>query len=330
MSARKFAAVFAAAALVTAGCSPKGGTPPPPTSTTASAQESSATSSTATSTAKSAAPVERSIGKTGWYDGFAITVDKVTATENPTDQKSPTATTATTVPVSGDVTKLDIDLTLKNTLGKAKDGSVDQAHTGYLEVNGTVVKLDFDNPEVVGNATATGTATATFKTPKNTTDLDAVLDKVTLVFGQADANQTRIPFSKSEKVVSLEPRGIPVGQIFGAAPSIEVKNAYLWPSYQKDEKDRFELWVEVNLTCNSDCPGRPVNHGYFKLTSPTGKVVTADDRSPWCCDLLGASNNIQGAWLVFVLDAPAQGDYTFTFDPKDSAMPTGESTKITL
>ena len=78
------------------------------------------------------------MGKTGWHDGFAITVDTVAATP----------------------TKIDIELSYENLVGVSHNPT-DEA---YLERNGTVVALTFDSPEIAGNAEASGTATAALKT----------------------------------------------------------------------------------------------------------------------------------------------------------------------
>ncbi|MEP6560178.1 MAG: hypothetical protein ABJD68_03770, partial [Nakamurella sp.] len=63
---------------------------PPSASTVETADTTESTGSSDTtdadvSTAAGAAPITRTIGKTGWYDGFAITVDDVTAEQSDGD-----------------------------------------------------------------------------------------------------------------------------------------------------------------------------------------------------------------------------------------------------
>lgn len=317
------AASVSVVALV-AGCAHRG-----PATTASSASSATAAASSGTAAASPSATsssevttADRVINKTGWYDGFAITVEKVTATEQDSSSSPSTSSSGSlteTATITGPSIKLDIDLTYQDMVnashvpGQDKNGDPDPDRTGYLEVNGAVVKLTFDSPEVAPGAKAPGSATASIKVPRNMTSLDSVLDSVTLVYGQTDANQTKIPFAKGAAVSSLEPRGIPVGQIFGTSPSIELKNAYLWPSYQKGEKDRYELWVEISAQCTpggSFCQdGGFIARGSLSLTSPTGKTVVADARSDWDDELLRLGDNVD-KWAVFVIDAPAKGDYT--------------------
>ena len=325
MTSKAIGIAAASASVVTllVGCGHRG-----PVSAASSTSSASATqtAASATSTTSSSAPVtvSRVVNKTGWYDGFAITVDKITATEQDSSNSPSTSTSSSglssdTTPIVGPSIKFDLDLTYQDMVnathvpGQDKDGEPDPDRTGYLEVNGAVVKLEFDSPQVVPGAKAPGSATASIKVPKNMTSIDDALDTVTLVYGQTDANQTKIPFAKGSAVSSLEPRGIPVGQIVGTSPSIELKNAYLWPSYQKGEKDRYELWVEILAQCtpgSTFCQdGGFIATGSLSLTSPTGKTVVADTRSEWDDELLRIGDNVD-KWAVFVIDAPAKGNYT--------------------
>ncbi|GAB2563114.1 hypothetical protein GCM10027167_82760 [Nocardia heshunensis] len=231
----------------------------------------------------------RAIGKTGWADGFAITVDQASAT-----------------PDSGAV-RIDLKLTYKNLVAVSHTPT----DTAYLIVNGAKVSVQFKSPEVAGSETATGTATASIDTLDSALTPNQVLDSVTLVYGNADDNQTRIPFKAGVAVTSLEPRGITVGQIFGDAPSFELSNSYLWPSYASGEKGKFELWVEFNVRCANNFGDAYLDRGSFSVTQPGGKTVSADHRSPFCCQALGGIDSSRDNWLVFVIDSPAKGDYLF-------------------
>ena len=212
------AASVSVVALV-AGCAHRG-----PATTASSASSATAAASSGTAAASPSATsssevttADRVINKTGWYDGFAITVEKVTATEQDSSSSPSTSSSGSsteTSTIAGPSIKLDIDLTYQDMVnashvpGQDKNGDPDPDRTGYLEVNGAVVKLTFDSPEVAPGAKAPGSATASIKVPRNMTSLDSVLDSVTLVYGQTDANQTKIPFAKGAAVSSLEPRGI--------------------------------------------------------------------------------------------------------------------------
>ena len=327
MTSKAIGIAAASASLVAllVGCGGHRGAANAASPSSAASATPAAASATPTGSSSAPATVSRVVNKTGWYDGFAITVDKITATEQDSSSSSPSTSSSSsglsseTSPIVGPSIKFDIDLSYQDMVnashvpGQDKNGDPDPDRTGYLEVNGAVVKLDFDSPQVAPGAKAPGSATASIKVPKNMTSLDDVLDNVTLVYGQTDANQTKIPFAKGAAVSSLEPRGIPVGQIVGTSPSIELKNAYLWPSYQKGEKDRYELWVEILAQCTpggSFCQdGGFIATGALSLTSPTGKTVVADARSEWDDELLRIGDNVD-KWAVFVIDAPAKGDYT--------------------
>lgn len=335
------AAASASVVALLVGCGHRG--PADTASPTTAAPATKAAASAAPTTSSSApATVSRVVNKTGWYDGFAITVDRITATEQDSPSSPPTSSSSSglsseTAPIVGPSIRFDLDLTYQDMVnashvpGQDKNGDPDPDRTGYLEVNGAVVKLDFDSPQVAPGAKAPGSATASIKVPKNMTSLDDVLESVTLVYGQTDANQTKIPFATGSAVSSLEPRGIPVGQIVGTSPSIELKNAFLWPSYQKGEKDRYELWVEILAQCTpggSFCQdGGFIATGSLSLTSPTGKTVVADTRSEWDDELLRMGDNVD-KWAVFVIDAPAKGNYTLRVrDDRDTI---DISTVITL
>jgi len=257
--------------------------------------------SSPSSTVASAAPVERTLNKTGWADGFAITADRVTAT-----------------PQDGSV-ELAIALSYENMVA-ATHTPTNNAH---LEVDGTAVDLTFDSPNVAGKLKGKGTATATVPASSAGADTASLLDNTVLVYGGADDNQMRIPFAANANVDSIQPRGITVGQVFtDDKASVTLSQAYLWPSYKTGEKDKYELWVQVDANCQPGCFGWTIHPSNFFVTSPTGKAAPADTRSPFTDpgpadeSNLSRSHNIQGQWLVFVIDAPATGDYTFALKYK--------------
>lgn len=241
--------------------------------------------------------LERAVDKTGWYGGFKITVDDVTATPE------------------GGGTTVDLALSYENLVG-VKNTAPD---TGYLEVDGgEVVEATFDNPNIAGFGKGTGTATASLTSTDESADLEEILDSLVLVYGEPDSNTTRLPFAADADVESLKPRGIPVGQTFSDKVRIELSKAFLWPSYQAGEQNKYELWTEVSLTCTEECArfGYGVTIANFTLTSPNGKSVKADSRSPWATSSISDTSPVDHQWLVFVIDEPATGIYTFNLTMK--------------
>lgn len=267
----------------------------------APALASAATTSTASDTA------DREVGKTGWYAGFAITLDEVSVERD------------------DDAATIDLKLSYENLIGE----TIAAPDEAYLEVDGgEVVDLTYPEKKIAGLGKGKGTATGTLDSAAN--DLDEILDGAVLVYGEADGNQTRIPVAEDEDVESIEPRGVTVGQTIGSNFTATLTNAYLWPSYRAGEKDKYELWVEVDAKSTVGGPGY-IDRSNFTVTAPNGTESPCDDRSPWISDVVDSTSNVEGAWMVFVLNDSAKGAYTFAID----IIPTGkaaihESTTITL
>ncbi|ELB94925.1 hypothetical protein Rwratislav_01372 [Rhodococcus wratislaviensis IFP 2016] len=267
------------------------------TSPAAPTTKSGGATRTSTTEAATGDSVERAVDKTGWYGGFKITVDDVTATPE------------------GGTTTVDLELSYENLVG-VKNTAPD---TGYLEVDGgEVVEVTFGNPDIAGFGKGTGTATASLKRTDESADLEETLDSLVLVYGEPDSNTTRLPFAADAAVESLEPRGIPVGQTFSDKVQIELSKAFLWPSYQAGEQNKYELWTELSLTCTEECArfGYGVTIANFTLTAPNGKSIKADDRSPWATSSMSDISPVDHQWLVFVIDEPATGNYTFNLTMK--------------
>lgn len=313
-------AIAACIALATAGCSSDNPGTPAANDTTASGTHSSKTTATKADATGSADAADVTVDKTGWFGGFAITVDKATAT--------PQSTTATS---QGSTTEVDLELSYENLVGVKAPPPED----AYLDVNGSVVDVKFEDQTVAGFGKASGTAKASVKAVGSTADPTKLLDAATLVYGDTDSNQTKIPFAEDGTVTSIEPRGIPVGQTLGGAVKVQLTKAFLWPSYQPGEKDKYELWIEFRADC-VDCPGGILSYtadrGTVTLTTPTGQTLPADVRSPWYASRVSSSNNVEGAWAVFLVDAPAKGDYTLKIDftGSNTALKVQDTTTITL
>lgn len=307
--------IAACIVLVTAGCSSDTTGSPAADDTTAATTSASGTRAAKTSAAEtdgagSADAVDRTVDKTGWFGGFAITVDDVTATPQ------------------GGGAKVDVKLSYENLVGEA----LTPPDKAYLEVSGgEVVDISFNNPKIAGFGKGKGKATATVSS-SDSSDPDEILDTVVLVYGEADGNLTKIPFSEDGKVESVEPRGITVGQTFGEEVTTTLTKAFLWPSYQPGEKEKYELWVEVTVACGTECgAGYQVTPGSFSVTSPDGRRVVGDERSTLKSEILGNGDSFEGKWVIFLIDSPAKGNYKLDVIPDGLTIEKTEaSTTITL
>ncbi len=293
---RRFAAALSCAALAALALTSCGND-----STTSSGSATSAptagqgSQSTATQAPK---PLVRTIGKTGWWDGFAITVDKATVT-----------------PSSGGGGSLTLDLTYKN----LTDQNLSPSVNGFLQVGDEVVATEFDDPTVPGKGTATSQATATLTS--ESTDLATLLDSVVLTYGKVSDNQTKIPLSTSGKVDSIAPKSVTVpGRLVQDQIVIDVVSGNIEPSYESGEKDEMTLDLKIKISCGPNCSQYGYNTGQdeFSVTSPDGTSVVADSRSPYCCDALypGDVSDNEKNVLVFLVPAPGTGNYTVKYENK--------------
>lgn len=249
-----------------------------------------------TSEAPEAAPVTRTLDRTGWYDGFAITVDEVTAE-----------------PGYGTSVDLTVELTLQN-LGVEDDSPPG----GDVEVDGLTVEAFFDAPDVPAGGKAGGTVTFTV-TPDDAVTPDEAIERVVLVYGDAGDNRTVLPLADAGEVESIEPLDIAVtGNLTQGQIVVDVVEAALAPSYDSGEKGKALLDVRVRLTCAPDCDASGWNTGFeqFSVTGPDGSSVVADQRSEYCCDALypGTVSDSERNVLTFVVPLPGTGEYTLTYD----------------
>ncbi|MGW4844001.1 hypothetical protein [Nocardia brasiliensis] len=282
------AAALLSAALVLTACNDKDGTATPAAGTPP-------TSAVATGSPGSAAQATvRTVGKTGWFEGFDITVDK-----------------ATVVPDEFGGAKVLIDITYKNTTLDNKTMSNTSLLVG-TEVDGGA---SWNNPTVPGNGSAKGSVTTPVKSAK---DAEHLLDTMTVVYGQASDNQTKIPLSAAGKVESVAPKTLPVtGTLVQDQTTIEVTGGKLAPSYAKNEhgKDELALHVKISGGPGIAAGGTNIFTEYFSLQTPDGKTVVADDRGQ-INELLDAGKTIDNPknYVVFVVPAPATGNYVLTYN----------------
>ena len=240
----------------------------------------------------------RAVDKTGWWGGFAITVGEVTATQG-----------------FGDAADLAIELNYEN-LGTQPW----YAPTPTAEVDASVIESFLDNtPEVpAGGKTNAELAVVVLGDDDGQVDLEAAIDAVSLVFGDAADNQTFIPLAASAEVTSVEPKDLAVtGTLTQGEVLVDVVSGSLEPSYESGEKDKSLVNLRIKVSCGPDCSeyGYNVGRENFALTAPDGTSVTPDDRSLYCCDAIypGTVSDSEGNVLTFLVASPGTGDYTFTF-----------------
>ncbi|WP_063040853.1 hypothetical protein [Nocardia pseudovaccinii] len=239
----------------------------------------------------------RTIGKTGWYEGFDITVDK-----------------ATVVPDEFGGAKVLIDITYKNTTSDNKTIS----NNTYLQVDKEVDGgASFDSPTVPGKGSATGKVTTSVKTLH---DAEHLLDTITVIYGQASDNQTKIPLKASAQVEGIAPKTLNVtGKLVQDQTTIEITGGTLAPSYTKNERDKMDLSLHIKIIGGPGIPagGSNIFYDYFTVKTPNGQTILADIRGP-INELLNTNETIDNAknYVVFVVPSPATGTYVVTYDAK--------------
>ncbi len=250
------------------------------------------------STSEAAAALTRTIGKTGWYDGFAITVDDVTAEQG-----------------FGGGVDLTVDFSYQN-LGTEQDSPPD----ADVQVEGQSQQGFFDSPGIPGGGKAKGTAVLTVEPEKasDTLTFDQAIDKVSLVYGDAGDNQTTIPLAESGTVDSIEPKTLTAaGTLTQGQIVVEVVSGTLVPSYESGEKGDALLNLRIKLTCAAGCQAQGYNTGVeeFSITGPDGTSVLADSRSDYCCDALYPEtvSDSERNVVTFVVPSPGTGAYKLTY-----------------
>lgn len=277
-----------ASALLLSACQGEDGTP-------VAAPSATATGVAAASGGTSEQSTVRTVGKTGWYDGFDITVDK-----------------ATVVPDEYGGARVRIDITYKNTTPDHRTLSSTPSLLVGEEVDGGAI---FDSPTVPGNGSATGTATTPVASAK---DAEHLLDTMTVVYGQGADNQTRIPLAAAGKVDSVQPKAVKVtGTLVQDQTTIQVIGGRISPSYTKNENGRSDLALRIKLIGGPGIAagGTNIYYDYFTIRTPDGQTVPADIRGP-INELLNATETIDNPknYVIFVVPSPGTGPYTVTYN----------------
>ncbi|MCC6438772.1 MAG: hypothetical protein IT196_27360 [Acidimicrobiales bacterium] len=241
-------------------------------------------------------PIELTVGKTGWYDGFAVTVDRVQA-------------------VSSFGTEVTVELTYQN-LG----GETAYAPEARVVLDGEALDTFPEVPEVPGEAKTSGTIVFGL----NEEDLDEAglveaLGTAQLVFGEARDNQTKLPLIPSGTVESTEPKELSVtGTLTHGDLIVKVLGGTLAPSYEEGEKGKAQLDLRFEVSCSATCPGSgfAIDRSMFSVKGADGTSAVADDRSRWCCDAIYPGDIADDADHVvsFVVASPGTGAWTLTFN----------------
>ncbi|WP_330178842.1 hypothetical protein OHB26_20200 [Nocardia sp. NBC_01503] len=242
----------------------------------------------------------RSIGKTGWYEGFDITVDK-----------------ATVIPDEFGGAKVRIDITYKNTTTDNKTLSTVPTLLVGGQIDGGA---GFDNPEVPGKGSAAGNVTTSVQ---KLSDAQHLLDTLTVVYGTAAENQTIIPLKADGKVESVAPKALTIsGTLVQDQTTIQITGGTLTPSYTKGEHGKMDLALHVKIIGGSGIPdgGANIFYEYFSVKTPDGQSLPADDRGP-INELLERNQTIDNAkdFAIFVVPSPGSGTYVLTYDATKGA-----------
>ncbi|WP_281874832.1 hypothetical protein [Nocardia sputorum] len=282
------ATLVVASALLLSACQGEDGTPVAVPSATATGVAAAPGGTSGQSTV-------RTVGKTGWYDGFDITVDK-----------------ATVVPDEYGGAKVRIDITYKNTTPDHRTLSSTPSLLVGKEVDGGAI---FDSPTVPGNGSATGTATTPVASAK---DAEHLLDTMTVVYGQGADNQTRIPLAAAGEVDSVQPKAVKVtGTVVQDQTTIQVTGGRISPSYTKNENGKSDLALRIKLIGGPGIAagGTNIYYDYFTIRTPDGQTVPADIRGP-INELLNANETIDNPknYVIFVVPSPGTGPYTVTYN----------------
>src|SRR4051812_20157574 len=267
-------------------------------------ESSEETTTTAASSSKgttnsSVAETNRTIGKTGWYKGFAITVD-----------------TAKLAAPSFSSAALELGVTYENLTTETANAP---RPTNIVQGGVSLQDETLDNPSIPGAGKAKGTIKTSVK-PDSAKTPDAILDGITIVYGEASDNQTIIPLDTKAAVQTVEPKKLDplTGKLQQKQIVIDLVKGSTGASYTSGEKGKGVLGVQVKISCTPDCQasGYNVDRSEFSVKTPDGQSLTADQSSPFCCEALYPGNVFEGPKdvLNFKVPLPVKGAYTMTYN----------------
>lgn len=299
------------AATPAAGDAAKAPMPDRGSGTTAGATSAASTAASIESTTGSTTggaeqpPVTAAVDRTGWFDGFAITVGQATATE------------------SFDGAQVELALAFTN-IGRE---TATIPYQMSVEVAGAVATTSGDLPQNEIPAGATGKGTLFVAVPGDvaggdggTVDLQRAIDEIVLVYGEQGDNRTLIPLDPAQPVDSVEPRKLDVsGTMAQSSVTVELRGGDLAPGYASGEAGKVTIDLLIAVSCAADCraSGYYSSVDYFTLTDPAGVALVPDrDRTWYCCEAIYPGTVVQGDHtnLVFLVDAPAAGTWTLKYE----------------
>jgi len=238
-----------------------------------------------------------SVGKTGWYDGFRITLVDVEAQP------------------SGNGAKVVVNATYENLTQTSEN-----TPRGEILSMGKVVYGSWESPKVPGGGKASGSIAVNIELGKTSLDkaaFDKLLANLAIQYGDADSNQTIIPFDPAQSVTSVEPRTLALtGRLQQGALVVEIVSGGLRPSYKSGDKGKAELSMRIKVSCAAECTryGVSMNRDMLSLATPKGTSAVPDVRSTYCCDAVypgTVSDNARNV-VTFLVPNPGTGAYTLT------------------
>ncbi len=256
-------------------------------------------------------PIEVELGKTGWWDGTALTIDSLVA-----------------APAFG-----GIEVTITATFENLTDESMGLGQ-GTIVANGEEIGGFWDIPTVPGKGQAEGSITFALETDTDIVDavaLDKALATAALVFGSSADNQTKIPLNTAGKVESVQPKTLAkLGTLTYGTVIVDVLSGTLGPSYESGAKGKAALDLRIKVSCSATCPnsGNSVDRGMFSISGPSGQSVVASDQSDYCCDAIypGDVSDDPRNILRFLVPLPGTGSYTLTMNNPATGNPPGTLT----
>jgi hypothetical protein len=271
-----------------------------PTGDRTTTAESSEPSTVASSTEQP--PVTVAVDKTGWYAGFAITVEQATASE------------------SFNGAEVELALTFTN-IGRE---TAQIPYAMSVEVDGSVGTTSGDLPQddVPSGATAEGTlfVAVPAENDDEAVDLQRAIDSVVLVFGEKGDNRTLIPLAPDAPVDSVQPRSLTAGGTLSqSSVTVELLGGDLAPTYDSGEEGKMttDLLIKVSSAAHCRASGYYSSVDYFTLTDAAGVTIAPDSQRTWyCCEAIYPGTVVQGdrSNLVFVVDEPGTGTWTLKYE----------------
>lgn len=294
------AVLIATSAMLMTACNDKDIAKGSPTTSVNAGQPGGAAQPTDKAGGTNSKATVRPIGKTGWYEGFEITVDKATVT-----------------PDEFGGAKVLVDITYKNTTTKDKTLSV----VPGVQVGGALDPgAGWNSPDVPEKGSATGDVSISVK---KLDSAEHLLDTITVVYGTSADNQTKIPLKADTKADSVAPKTLTVsGKLVQDQTTVEITGGTLTPSYTKGERNKMDLALHIKLVGGSGVRDGGLNifTEWFTIKGPDGQTLAADTRG-FIDELLNRNETIDKADLfaVFVVPAPATGNYVLSYDATKGA-----------